>query len=304
MELSVIIPVYRSEKTIRLLVEKLQNELKNIVFEIVLVNDGSPDNVEKICEDLAKEFKSIKFISLRRNFGEFNAIMAGLNFADGEYSVMIDDDFQNPPSEILKLLETAKKYDFDVVYSQYSSKKHSIFRNFGSWVVNKLNDFLLEKPHDLYLSSFKLIKKEVVEEIIKYAGSTPYIDALVFQVTNNIGKVFVEHHERKEGKSSYNFKKLFSLFLTILFGFSAKPIRFCFGIGLILIFAWFLVLAISIFSQRLDYQAIMLLIFMLIVAFQFFFLGILGEYIGQMFMNQGGKPQFVIKKTILNDDRK
>ena len=205
-ELSVIIPVYKGAKTITNLVESLQAELGMYDFEMILVNDGSPDNSEKVCKDLAIIHRNINFFSLRKNFGEFNAVMCGLNHVVGKYAVVIDDDFQNPPSEIIKLLNKAKSEDFDVVYSYYAEKKHHFFRNFGSRLVNFVATSLLSKPADLYLSSFKLIKKEVVEEIIKYKGPYPYIDALIFRVTNNVGKVEVQHNERMEGESSYTIK--------------------------------------------------------------------------------------------------
>lgn len=300
MKLSIIIPVYNSEKSIANLIEKLSIDLKSIDYEVVMVNDGSRDNSEKVCLELASKYKNISFISLRRNFGEFNAVMCGLNHAQGEFAVMIDDDFQNPPTEIIKLLNEAERGNFDVVYSQYAQKKHSSFRNIGSWLVNRLNDYLIGKPKDLYLSSFKLIKKEVIEEIIKYTGPYPYIDALIFRITNNIGKVFVEHQERKEGKSGYTLKKLISLFLNVLFGYSQLPIRFLWACGLGLIFCWFILFFILIFTSRLDLQMVFWLFFILIIAFQFFFLGILGEYIGKAFIQQGGKPQFVIKKKVIH----
>jgi glycosyltransferase involved in cell wall biosynthesis len=300
LKLSIVIPVYNSEKSIANLIEKLSIELKSIDYEVVMVNDGSRDNSEKVCIELAKQYKNIQFISLRRNFGEFNAVMCGLNHVKGDFTVIIDDDFQNPPSEIIKLLNEAERGDFDVVYSQYAQKKHSPFRNFGSWMVNKLNDYLIEKPKDLYLSSFKLIKKEVVEEIIKYTGPYPYIDALIFRVTTNIGKVFVEHLERNEGKSGYTIKKLISLTLNVLFGYSQLPIRFLWACGIGLTFCWILLLFYIVLLGRFNLFTTFLLIFLLFIAFQFFFLGVLGEYIGKSFLQQGGKPQYVIKKKILH----
>ena len=168
MKLSVIIPVYNSEKTIRPLIEKLQATLSAISFEVVMVNDGSRDRSEVVCRQLSESYSNVRFISLRRNYGEFNAVMCGLNWAYGNYCVMIDDDFQNPPEEILKLVEMAESGEYDVVYTYYARKQHSLGRNLGSRLVNWLTSYLLNKPKDLYLSSFKLIRQEVVQEIIKY----------------------------------------------------------------------------------------------------------------------------------------
>ena len=218
MLLSVVIPVYHGANTVQKLVESTQEELTPYSYEIVLINDGSKDDSEKVCLELSTKFDNISFLSLRKNFGEFQAVMCGLNHAKGDYAVIIDDDFQNPPSEIFKLLETALKGDYDVVYGQYDEKKHHQFRNIGSWFVNQITTFLFKKPQDLYLSSFKLIKREIVEEICKYKGPYPYIDGLIFNVTDNVGKVTVQHNERHHGESNYTAKKLTSLFLNIILG--------------------------------------------------------------------------------------
>jgi undecaprenyl-phosphate 4-deoxy-4-formamido-L-arabinose transferase len=148
MDLSVIIPVYNSDGSIGTLLARLHTALAGIVYEVILINDGSRDRSEEICTYLAKQHPEVKFISLRRNFGEFNAVMCGLNYAQGAYCVMIDDDFQNPPEEILKLIETAQKGHFTVVYTYYEKKEHSRFRNYGSQFVNWITSYLLDKPKD------------------------------------------------------------------------------------------------------------------------------------------------------------
>lgn len=299
MLLSIIIPVYNSEQSIGRLVASILVTLDKNSLEIILVNDGSRDSSEKVCTQLAQQFSQVKFVSLRRNFGEFNAVMCGLNHAAGDYCVMIDDDFQNPPAEILKLIETAQTGDFDVVYSFYEQKKHSIFRNFGSWLVNQITTWLLEKPKDLYLSSFKLINQSVVKEIIKYKGPYPYIDGLIFRVTRNVGRVQVSHLAREEGQSGYTLRKLTSLFMTILFGYSLKPLRLLTALGLT--FTGFSVLAIlidlvlyAIHSQFFVLNSILSVI-TLLGGLLLISLGLVGEYVGRIFMVQSGLPQYVEK---------
>lgn len=299
MLLSIIIPVYNSEQSIGRLVASILVTLDKNSLEIILVNDGSRDSSEKVCTQLAQQFSQVKFVSLRRNFGEFNAVMCGLNHAAGDYCVMIDDDFQNPPAEILKLIETAQTGDFDVVYSFYEQKKHSIFRNFGSWLVNQITTWLLEKPKDLYLSSFKLINQSVVKEIIKYKGPYPYIDGLIFRVTRNVGRVQVSHLAREEGQSGYTLRKLTSLFMTILFGYSLKPLRLLTALGLT--FTGFSVLAIlidlvlyAIHSQFFVLNSILSVI-TLLGGLLLTSLGLVGEYVGRIFMVQSGLPQYVEK---------
>lgn len=291
-ELSVIIPVYKGAKTIIKLVESLQEELRMYDFEIILVNDGSPDDSEKVCKNLTIIHKNTNFISLRKNFGEFNAVMCGLNHVVGKYAVIIDDDFQNPPSEIIKLLNKAKSEDFDVVYSFYAEKKHHFFRNFGSWLVNGLTTSLLSKPADLYLSSFKLIKKEIVDEIIKYKGPYPYIDALIFRVTNNVSKTEVQHYERKEGESNYTIKKLVSLFMIILFGYSLLPIRIILSLGISLIILSILLIILYVLKVIPDWGLSMFVFF---GGVQLTSLGIIGEYISKSFLSQNGTPQYIEK---------
>ncbi|MCE6988725.1 glycosyltransferase family 2 protein [Dyadobacter sp. CY323] len=299
MKLSVIIPVYNSEKTIGFLVEKLQNTLAEITFEIVLVNDASRDGSERVGMQLAEAYPNVRFISLRRNYGEFNAVMCGLNWAYGDYCVMIDDDFQNPPEEILKLIEVAERGDYDVVYTYYAKKQHSVSRNLGSKLVNWITSYLLNKPKDLYLSSFKLIRKEVVQEVIKYQGPYPYIDGLVFRITKNIGTVQVTHLKREEGISNYTWRKLISLFLNILFCYSSLPIRVFMPIGLGMFLLGFLLLCYLTIQWVIGPDPkgwqVVTATFILIGGIQCTLLSVLGEYIGKSFMAQSGQPQYVIK---------
>lgn len=302
MELSVVIPVYNSENSIVPLVERLSRALQNLSYEVILVNDGSRDSSEQVCTQLAQSRPEVTFISLRRNFGEFNAIMCGLNHAQGAFCVMIDDDFQNPPEEILKLIQTAHEGNYGVVYTYYDKKEHALYRNFGSRFVNWITSYLLSKPKDLYLSSFKLIRQEVVQEIIKYTGPYPYIDGLVFRVTYNIGTVKVSHQKRGEGHSNYTPRKLISLFLNILFCYSALPIRLFMPIGLGLVGLGAMLL-IFLFGQWIvgpdpkDWQVITATI-LFIGGIQCTLLSVLGEYIGKSFMAQSGQPQYVIKKIV------
>ncbi len=301
-KLSIVIPVYNGALTISTLVEEVFKVITTYELEIILVNDGSKDNSEDVCEKLAAA-KKVKFISLRKNFGEHNAVMCGLNYSTGDYVAIIDDDFQNPPNEILNLVTEAEK-GFDVVYSKYKIKNHHFFRNIGS----KINDFvatsLLSKPKNLYLSSFKVIRKEVVDEIIKYRGPFPYIDGLLLRVTRNISSVFVEHNARQEGKSNYTFQKLLSLYFNMFFNFSIKPLRiftisgaiiFLIGILLSIYFAIDLMLHPNIPA---GWTSVIVAI-LTFSGFQTMFIGLLGEYLGKQYLDQNGTPQWVVKKEIL-----
>ncbi len=301
MQLSVVIPVYNSERTIGPLVERLQETLSGRAFEVVLVNDGSKDQSEQACERIASTYANVQFIALRRNFGEFNAVLCGLTYARGQYVAIIDDDFQNPPESILTLLETAETDRFDVVYSRYATKQHHWFRNWGSWLVNTLTTYSLGKPRALYLSSFKLIRREVVDEIIRYTGPYPYIDGLIFRVTRNVGSVEVPHNARTEGRSNYTPGKLVALFLNVFIGYSLWPIRVFTVLGACLFGAGLLaglgLLAGSLLGAfAVPGWGLVLWSIGTGLGLQLLFMGVLGEYLGKLFMAHSGLPPYVVKK--------
>ena len=292
MDFSVVIPVYNGAKSIGHLVESIEKEFSGKNFEIILVNDGSKDDSAAVCKEISDAKDFVTFINLRKNFGEFNAVICGLNHVNGKYGVIIDDDFQNPPSEILKLIKKADEGDFDVVYSYYDEKKHHWFRNMGSQFVNYLTTYLLKKPKDLYLSSFKLIKKEVIDEIVKFKLHNPYIDGIIFQVTDNVGRQLVEHHNRRDGQSNYSLRKLISLFLTIIFGYSLLPLRLTFLAGFLSIVFSLIYMLLYAFSVIPEWGS-PIVIFMCGVILCA--LSLIGEYLGNTYLLNSGKPQFIIK---------
>ncbi|MCK5803807.1 MAG: glycosyltransferase family 2 protein, partial [Lentisphaeria bacterium] len=196
-ELSLLIPVYNAAETINALVERLSAELDSLRIEFVLVNDGSSDDSDAVCRKLHEIYPNqLTYVKLARNFGEHNAVMAGLAQTTGEYVVIMDDDFQNPPEEVLKLHSAAREGSFDVVYSQYERKQHSPFRNLGSTLHNRMAVALIKKPRDLYLSSFKCLSRWLVKQVVGYTGPFPYLDGLIFRCTHNYGTVEVRHDER------------------------------------------------------------------------------------------------------------
>jgi undecaprenyl-phosphate 4-deoxy-4-formamido-L-arabinose transferase len=299
MKLSVIIPVYNSSATISELVDELKNQLSGIDYEVVLVNDCSSDNSEQICLGLLNKEKNLTFISLRKNVGEHNAVMCGLKYSQGDCAVIIDDDFQNPPSEIIKLYDELKK-GYDVVYSKYQEKRHSIFRNICSSVNDYCATILMEKPKHLYLSSFKIIHRDVINEIIKYNGPFPYVDGLILRVTSNINSVFVDHSKRREGRSNYNLSRLVSLYLNMVINFSIKPLRLMIFMGFFL-FITGVILSITFIIEKLanphvpvGWTAIATLI-TAFSGFQILFLGVMGEYVGKQYLDQNATPQWSVK---------
>jgi glycosyltransferase involved in cell wall biosynthesis len=300
---SIVIPVYNSETTIGPLVGKLVRELTPLFeTEIILVNDNSKDQSDKVCRELYEQYRnSVKYYQLARNVGEHNAVMAGLNQMTGDYAVIMDDDFQNPVSEVIKLITYAQDKEYDVVYTWYEKKQHSLFRNMGSSFNNRVANVMLKKPKDLYLSSFKLINRFLVNEIIKYDLPYPYIDGLILRTTSNIGKIQVAHDKRATGRSNYTLTKLFRLWMNMFTNFSILPLRIAIIIGFV--FAVFgVVLGVYTIIERINnpgvpvgYSALMVAI-SVFSGIQLMAIGMLGEYLGRMFLSQNKKPQYSIRK--------
>ena len=305
--ISIVIPVFNSEATISDLVTELITHIsKDHPLEVVLVNDYSDDRSENECIGLFKRYPEIvKFYSLAKNVGEHNAVMAGLNKVKGDWAVIMDDDFQNPVAEVSKLIEYILNNNYDVVYTKYDKKQHSAFKNIGSYFNNKVANIMLKKPNELYLSSFKAIKQKLISEIIKYKLPYPYIDGLILRTTNNIGVIEVQHKSRSQGQSGYTIKKLISLWLNMFTNFSVVPLRIATFLGAVLSFGGFL-FAIAILVEKLFYPEVpqgyasLVIIFIIFSGVQLVFIGLIGEYLGRLFISNNKHPQFFITKKFEN----
>ena len=301
MLISICIPVYNAELTIEELVEEIIQTFQEYKIEIVLVNDHSFDNSEKICLSLCEKYDNVKFLSLRKNVGEHNAVICSLNYANGTYAVIMDDDFQNSPKDALKLVQYIHHKCVDVVYSKYHEKKHSLLRNLGSLFNDRIASLVIGKPKGLYLSSFKVIHQEIVQEIIRYKGPFTYIDGLILRTTDNIDSIYVDHYIRKEGKSNYTLKKLISLWLDVFINFSIKPLRFFTFLGLFISSFSFLSIGYIILEKILYPDTLLgwpslMVVILLSLGVQMIFLGLLGEFIGKHYLHFSGMPQYIIKK--------
>ena len=230
---TVVIPVYFAEATIGRLVEQVIEAFRpRYGLQIVLVNDGSTDGTHDACRRLVEDHPDVvTYLRLARNFGEHNAVMAGLHRAEGEYVVIMDDDFQNHPQDGVRLVEEAHAGGFDIVYSRYPKRRHSLPRVLGSkfngWVAN----FMIDKPPDLYLSSFKCMRHWLVQQVLSYRGPFPYLDGLALRCTRNIGRVTVEQGERAAGRSGYTSRKLMRLWGNMFVNFSVMPLRASTALG-------------------------------------------------------------------------
>jgi undecaprenyl-phosphate 4-deoxy-4-formamido-L-arabinose transferase len=298
--LSIVVPLYNSAATLPHLVAELCAISVEGDVEIVLVNDGSRDDTEATALRLIENCAvPVTFVSHSRNYGEHNAVLTGLRASRGEYIVTMDDDLQNPPSEVHKLLQVAQTEKRDVVYTTFVEKKHSWWRNLGSRVTNTFADWSTDKPRGLYLSSFRCISRFVADEIGKNVTPYPYIDALIFQVTQNAGVVAVRHDARTSGRSGYTMRALVRLWTSMLINSSIMPLRFATLAGIAMSavgFVSFVAVFINhyIRQEPLGWGSLMAAL-LLFSGTQLLLLGIVGEYIGRIYLRVSDKPQSVVR---------
>lgn len=306
MELiSFVIPCYRSQETIGKVVVEIEDTMKNLEnysHEIILVNDSSPDNTFQVIKKICEENKNCTGLDFAKNFGQHSALMAGLRHSKGDYVVCLDDDGQTPASEVGKLLEQLKNGS-DVVYAKYETKKHSLFRNFGSKINEQMTRALLGKPKELYVSSYFAAKRFIVNDMIRYENSYPYVIGLVLRATNNISNVTVNHREREVGASGYTLGKLFGLWFNGFTAFSVKPLRLATMIGFISAGIGFIYGIYTIIKRFLipdipaGYSATMAVL-LFIGGMLMIMLGLVGEYVGRVYISINNAPQYVIKEIV------
>ena len=304
--LSIVVPVYRGANTIGRLVEALSALQPAGGLEIVLVNDGSPDNSGDVCRDLLRHASvPLTYVEHARNFGEHNAVMTGLRHSRGAYVITMDDDLQNPPEEVIRLYDHARLGNWDVVYTHYAIKQHAGWRNLGSQFANAVADRLLDKPRGLYLSSFRCMSALVVQSVTRYTGPYPYVDGLIMQVTQRIDSIEVQHLPRIEGRSNYNLQRLVRLWLNLATSFSLAPLRLAIyaGVFMALLGAAGAVATIAevlIWRDTPSGWASTMTVLLLVGGVQSMILGVLGEYVGRTFLSANGKPQGTVRSIERN----
>ena len=308
--ISIVIPCYRSETMIAGVVEDIEKEMKQLEehyrYEIILVNDSSPDGTFEEIRRLCQEKAYITGVNLARNFGQHAALMAGFRQMKGDYLVCMDDDGQTPASSIGELIRGLEE-GRDVVYAKYEHKHHNAFRNFGSRVNDWMLCFMLGKPKDLYISSFFAAKRFIVDEMLRYQNAFPYVIGLVLRATKNIGNVTVEHHDRRAGESGYTLGKLFSLWFNGFTSFSEKPLRIATMAGVGCAAMGFLYGLYTVIKKLVNplvpvgFSSLMAAI-MFIGGMLMLMLGLIGEYVGRMYICMNNAPQYVIREIVKNED--
>jgi undecaprenyl-phosphate 4-deoxy-4-formamido-L-arabinose transferase len=303
VELSVVIPVYRSAATLPLLARRLFAVLDRtgIEYELVFVEDGGPDNAWEVLQGLrAERPERVVAIQLMRNYGQHNALMCGFRHARGQLVVTMDDDLQHPPEEVPKLLAAIRGSNLDLVYGSYGSKKHHAFRNLSSRLVNAFYRRVFKMP--VTVTSFRILRRELVESILYYSLNFTFIDGLLAWSTNRIGEVVVDHQPRAEGRSSYSLSKLLVLAFNLFTNFSLLPLQavtlcgFLFATGGLGLAVYYLVQYLLSNIVVPGYASIIIAVLVL-GGVQLLSLGIIGEYLGRLHLNVNRKPQYVVRQV-------
>lgn len=306
--ISFVIPCYCSEKTIESVVSDIETLSKEHTscsdYEVILVNDCSKDGTFDVIRKLCEKDNRIIGIDMAKNFGQHAALMAGFNQCKGDVVVCLDDDGQTPPSQAYKLIDALDKWD--VVFASYAEKKHSAFRNFGSSVNSAMLEYMLEKPKELKVTSYFAAKRYVIDEIKKYTNAFPYVTGLLLRTTNKIGNVEVEHRSREVGTSGYSFKKLLALWINGFTAFSVKPLRISSYLGLVascfgLIYAVWAIINKFINPDVPLGWTTMIVVSLILGGMILFVLGMIGEYIGRIYISLNNSPQYVMREIIGNN---
>lgn len=303
-KVSFVIPCYRSAQTIGKVVDEVRESMAALAdrysYELILVNDYPEDDTFEVIKELAEKDRRITGINFARNFGQHAALMAGFRYCDGDITVCLDDDGQTPANEVGKLLDKLEE-GYDVVYAKYAHKQHSLFRNFGSRVNELMTRFMLGKPKELYISSYFAAQKFVVKEMTRYRNCYPYVMGLVLRTTKNIANVDVNHREREIGTSGYTLGKLFGLWFNGFTAFSIKPLRVATACGGLCAAAGFLYGIYTIVKKFINPVAPMgwsstMAALMFIGGMLMLLLGLIGEYIGRIYISLNDAPQYVVKE--------
>jgi undecaprenyl-phosphate 4-deoxy-4-formamido-L-arabinose transferase len=303
LALTIVIPVYNGATSIAELVNALEELTIDGGHEIVLVNDGSPDDSRAVCRDLVERARvPVTLVDLSRNYGEHNAVMAGLRHARGAHVITMDDDLQNPPEEVARLLAFAQQSGHEVIYTHYDEKRHAAWRNLGSRFTNWVAGFVIDKPKGFYLSSFRCMSAFVVREVTRYKGPFPYVDGLILQVTQDIDRLLVRHLPRAVGRSNYTMRRLLRLWLSMFVNFSVMPLRIStltgFALSIVGAIGSLVALTEALFFDPPAGWASLMAAVLLLSGVQLVILGIVGEYLGRLYLTANKKPQSVVKSVI------
>jgi glycosyltransferase involved in cell wall biosynthesis len=302
-KISIVVPVYKSQECIEALVNKVDECLNEVDYELILVNDCSPDSSWREIKKAAQSNKKVIAINLRKNSGQDNAIMAGFSRASGDYVVVMDDDLQHDPADIRKLAQELEKGDFDVCFAKFPKKNQKLWKNLGSSFNGKMAEIILNKPREIYLSPFKVIRKEVVDEIVKYKGPYPYVDGILFSITQNVSQVDAEHHSRFAGQSNYTLLRSIAVWLKLMTSFSVFPLRIATFIGMLasilgFLLATFYFAKYFIVGETVEGWTSLMVLMLILSGTILIAIGAIGEYVGRSYIQLNRRPQYSIKEVL------
>lgn len=305
MKVSVVIPCYCSEKTISSVVQRTETVMENhplYDYEIICVNDCSPDGTLSVLHSLATMNKKIKVLDLARNFGQHSALMAGFNYVTGDVVVCLDDDGQTAPEDMFRLIAKIEE-GYDVSSARYVQEHRSLLRRLGSKVSMAMSHRLVGMPKNIELNSFCAFKRFVSDEVIKYKNAYPFVHGLMLRATRNIANVEMVRSERESGSSGYTLGKLLGLWLNGFTAFSVAPLRLAGIIGAIVAVAGFVYGAFVVVRKLMvpgisaGYSSIMAVV-LFFFGLNMLFMGLIGEYIGRSYICINEAPQYVIKELV------
>jgi glycosyltransferase involved in cell wall biosynthesis len=312
MKLSIVIPVYNSERIVPELVRRIVQAMASARpapdYEAILVNDGSSDRSWAMIEQACEAHPAVRGINLRINTGQHNAIMAGLRAASGAVVAVMDDDLQHAPEDIGKLLAKIGE-GYDLCYAAFRRPQHALWKTAGSAFRDLTVHALLGVPRGIRISSFKAMTADIAREITRYEGPFPYGDGLALMVTRNVANVEIAHHPRLDGTGHYSLRQSVSLWAKVAMNFSVVPLRVASWLGLGFAALGFLY-AIALVLQQLFFERIevpgwasIVIAILIVGGVQLLAIGAIGEYLGRAYLHMTAKPQYVVK-SMRGFDRK
>lgn len=304
-KISFVIPCYRSENTISIVVDEIKSEMSkrpNDTYEVIMINDSSPDNVWDVIQTLVRTNDNFIGINLAKNFGQHSALMAGYGKCTGDYVLSLDDDGQAPLDSLGDMISKLEE-GYDVVYAYYNEIKQNVFRRFGTWMAQKMGEIMLESPKELKGSSFYIARKYIIDEMVKYKNSYPYLSGLVLRTTRNVTCIPTNHRARLQGTSGYSFRSLLSLWMNGFTAFSVKPLELSTVLGFLFAFAGFIFAIVTIIRRivgitQVEGWSTVVALMLIMGGIIMIMLGLIGEYIGRIYISINNSPQYVIKDVV------
>lgn len=301
---SIVIPVYRSEQIIAKTIQRIMDVSENEGFaiELVLVNDGSPDNSWSILEQAAKRDQRIKSINLLKNYGQHTAVYCGIKESTGDFIITMDDDLQNPPEELHHLIDKINE-GYDLVFAEFNQKMHPGFRKIGTRIVAYLNNKIFGKPKSIKLTNFRIFTRATANRVIAYRTNYPYIPGLLLMSASKMANVQTEHHSREIGNSNYTLVRILTLVARLLFNYSSYPLKIVSGAGIIISLLSFLagvffIIKSMVLGVEVQGWTTIVALVSFLCGFILIMLGIMGEYLSRIMNQLASSEPYQIREII------